>query len=109
MEGLHDSSKEGRYNAAGALWNLGEAARPAVPELIKRLGDDDPSVRVQAAGALDNLDTAAAQWVAAVRTALRDGDEATRKSARDLLKRAGNGGIQSAAHDGLVELVTGLL
>jgi hypothetical protein len=62
-----------------------------------------------AAGALNNLDTAAAEWVAAVRTTLRDGDEETRKRARDLLKRAGNGGIQSAAHDGQVEVVTGLL
>ena len=109
IEALHDTSREVRYNAAGALWNLGEAARPAVPELMKRLSDDDPGVRVQAAGALNNLDTAAAEWVAAARSALRDGDEETRKSARDLLKRAGNGGIQSAAHDGQVEVVTGLL
>jgi hypothetical protein len=45
--------------------------------------------------------------VAAARSTLRDGDEETRKRARDLLKRAGNGGIQSAAHDGQVEVVTG--
>jgi HEAT repeat protein len=28
IEALHDTSREVRYNAAGALWNLGEAARP---------------------------------------------------------------------------------
>jgi HEAT repeat protein len=31
IEALHDTSREVRYNAAGALWNLGEAARPRSP------------------------------------------------------------------------------
>ena len=30
IEALHDTSREVRYNAAGALWNLDEAARPAI-------------------------------------------------------------------------------
>lgn len=80
-----------------------------MPELIKRLEDTDPGVRLQAAGALSNLDTAAAEWMAAVRTTLRDGDEETRTRARDLLKRAGTGGIQSAAYQGQADVVTGLL
>lgn len=42
-------AKEVRYNAAGALWNLGEAARPAVPELIKRLGDEVKLLRERGA------------------------------------------------------------
>ncbi len=110
-EALHDKVPLVRYNALAALWNIGDAARPAIPEMVKLLADPDLDVRIQAAGALDNFDANAAEWVAAVRTALDQGGmkAETRDTARKLLKRAGNGGIQAAANQGQADVVAGLL
>jgi HEAT repeat protein len=49
-----------RRNAAGSLRLHGERAVGAIPELVKRLADEDPEVRNEVRRALDRLQRAAA-------------------------------------------------
>lgn len=49
-----------RRNAVGALRLNGPRAAPAIPELVRLLGDEDPRVRAEARRALDRLRSAAA-------------------------------------------------
>lgn len=109
---LGDSDETVRYNAAGALWNLGEAARPAAPELTKALDDKNAGVRLQAAGALIGLRLSPTETVAALNSVVRDGaaDDDDRRRATDLLKRAGGtGGLQAAVRAGDLEAIRGTL
>jgi HEAT repeat protein len=52
---LSDPDARVRRAAAGGLWETGEAARPAQPQLMKALDDPDPNVVAEAAGALETI------------------------------------------------------
>src|SRR5687767_10470976 len=111
IEALNDPNGTVRYNAAGALWNLREAARPAVAALRDALRNDaDMRVRLQAAGALRGLDEAAAEWLPAVRRGLDDQSPEVRQLAKKLMKLIEEGhDLHVAASQGQTELVAGLL
>ncbi|MFO0964679.1 MAG: HEAT repeat domain-containing protein [Gemmataceae bacterium] len=55
MDGLEDKEPQVRWTAAQALQNLRGAAKPALPALVKHLGDDNQNVRVNCVFALTNM------------------------------------------------------
>ncbi|MBK8269322.1 MAG: HEAT repeat domain-containing protein [Planctomycetes bacterium] len=55
--------------------------KPAVPELIKLLANDDAQVRWYAIDALGRIGTAASEAVPALKEAAEDEDESVRKNA----------------------------
>jgi HEAT repeat protein len=63
-----------RAAAAAALWELKEAARPAMPALKEALNDTDGAVLINAAGALSGLDVVTTDLLPAYTRALRDRD-----------------------------------
>jgi len=83
-------SSRDRYVAAFAAWslgNLGAAAEPAVPDLVRALGRDDTNVVV--AGALARIGPAAAAAVPELVRALGSGDDGRRWRAARTLGRIG--------------------
>jgi len=73
-QALGDPEAEVRAAAAGALWALGEEAKPAEPALWEALDDRDLEVVVRAAGALDVLDADPARLAPPRRRALASTD-----------------------------------
>jgi len=57
VKALDDKEPRVRRHAIGWLGHIGPAAKEAIPELEKRLGDDAPSVREAAAKALEMIRT----------------------------------------------------
>ena len=108
-EALKDPDPTVRYNAAAALINLKDDARPALPALREALADSDIVVGVAAASALRNLDEPSTVWMPVVRRAARDPNPDARKAAEELLKLADTGDLQEAAQAGQTEAVRGLL
>lgn len=70
----NDSSAAVRANAAGSLWHLGDASRPAIPALTKALDDSSGAVVGNAAGALLKLGTPKSKLVPVYRRLLRRPD-----------------------------------
>lgn len=52
---LRNSNPKVKTAAAGVLMNLGEAARPAVPEIVEAMNDADEDVRASAVRAVSHL------------------------------------------------------
>jgi HEAT repeat protein len=71
---LGDPEAPVREAAASSLWELGEAASSAEPQLRRALGDPSPAVRVKAAGALEAAGVEPSELVAARRSVLDQGD-----------------------------------
>ena len=69
-----DKSAAVRANAAGALWHLGEASRPAIESLTNALDDHDGAVVGNAAGALMKLGTPKSKLVPVYRRLLEHPD-----------------------------------
>ena len=83
-----------RSSVAGALWNLGEKARPAEGPLKQALQDPSARVRLKAAGALEALGTPPEDMAAAVAIGLDDSDVEVRADAAHYLRRAGAPAVQ---------------
>ncbi|HEX5854831.1 MAG TPA: HEAT repeat domain-containing protein, partial [Thermoanaerobaculia bacterium] len=94
IEALRDDDPFVRSNVAGALWKLGEKARPAEAALKQALGDSSARVRLKAAGALGVLGTPPEKMVDAVAIGLDDRDVEVRADAAHFLKRAGAPAVQ---------------
>jgi HEAT repeat protein len=89
VEALRDEDPWVRSGVAGALWKLGEKARPAEPALRQALTDPSARVRLKAAGALEALGAQPEQMAEAVGMGLEDPDLGVRADAAHYLKRAG--------------------
>src|SRR5437868_5090181 len=89
-----------RCEAADALGRLGTAARPAIPQLLELLGDDDPLVRANASVALGRIGPAA---VPGLIQSLNVSKIQTRRAAAQALAIAG-----AAAQTALPALVAAL-
>ena len=89
VEALHDADPWVRSSVAGALWKLGEKARPAEAALTQALADPSARVRLKAAGALEVLGTPPEKMAEAVAEGLEDPDVDVRADAAHYLKRAG--------------------
>lgn len=89
IEALRDADPFVRSNVAGALWKLGEKARPAEASLKQALSDSSARVRLKAAGALEVLGTPPEKMVDAVAFGLDDRDVEVRADTAHFLKRAG--------------------
>jgi HEAT repeat protein len=74
-EGLGSTLVSVRRSAAAALGDVGDLARPTVPQLLGMLDDSDSSVRVAAAGALWKIDRHPSA-IAALESTLGDRDGA---------------------------------
>lgn len=94
VEALKDADDYVRSNAAGALWKLGEKARPAEGPLEQALTDSSARVRLKAAGALEELGTPPEKIADAVAMGLEDRDVEVRAEAAHYLKRAGAPAVQ---------------
>lgn len=88
VEALRDGDSWVRSGVAGALWKLGEKARPAEPALTQALADPSARVRLKAAGALEALGTPPERMAEAVAAGLEDPDVEIRADAAHYLKRA---------------------
>jgi HEAT repeat protein len=71
---LKDKEAEVRWSAAGALLDLGEAARPAMPALQDALLDSDSTTVWNAAATLHNLGVVTTDLMPAYRRLLKDRD-----------------------------------
>jgi HEAT repeat protein len=71
---LKDKAAEVRWSAAGALLDLGEAARPAMPALQEALLDSDSTTVWNAAATLHNLGVVTTDLMPAYRRLLQDRD-----------------------------------
>jgi HEAT repeat protein len=60
IQRLHHDDVPTRRNAAGALRLHGERAVQAIPELMRLLADEDPTVRTEARRALNRITQAVA-------------------------------------------------
>ena len=78
---LRDKAAEVRWSAAGALLDLGEAARPAMPALQEALLDSDSTTVWNAAATLHNLGVVTTDLMPAYRRLLEDRDCDMRVSA----------------------------
>jgi HEAT repeat protein len=94
IEALRDEDPLVRSNVAGALWKLGEKARPAETALKQSLSDSSARVRLRAAGALGVLGTPSEKLVDAVAIGLDDRDVEVRADTAHFLKRAGAPAVQ---------------
>lgn len=94
VEALHDADPWVRSNVAGALWKLGEKARPAEAALKQALTDPSARVRLKAAGALEVLGAPPEQMADAVAIGLGDPDMDVRADTAHYLKRAGAPAVQ---------------
>lgn len=88
-ETLRDRSPIVRANAAYALATLGEAAAPAVGDLLGALDDPAAEVRRAAASALGHVGVAARAAAPALRRRLTDPDAGVRRAARETLAGLG--------------------
>jgi HEAT repeat protein len=71
-----------RRNAVRTLGRIGQAALPALPDLMTlTTGDPEAGVREQSAEAIGELGAAAAAGIPSLVTALRDGDAKVRRDA----------------------------
>lgn len=93
---------EARYWAALALSEMGAAAKPAVPALVKTLADDRPEVRLQSTIALAEIGPDSQPAVPALIKLLADPFESVRSSAAFALGRIGD----KSAADALGKLQT---
>lgn len=85
-----DKNPEMRYWAAESLGRFGPEARPAVPDLVEALKDDNKMIRQGVAYALGEIgDTEA---VPALQTATKDPEKDVRTAADFALKRIRNPG-----------------
>ncbi len=100
---LHDPDVDIRRRAAGALADLGPAAAPAVPDLIKALSDVR-EVRMLAADALGKIGPASAPAVPELTRLLADDWQGNRSAAAEAL-----GNIGPAAAPAIPVLTTVLL
>ena len=87
MKALKGGDIEARCNAAGALGNLGPAAKEAVPPLIEAAEDPDPELRRCAIHALGKIGRAAAAAVPVLAAALTDKSPLLRSYAAEALER----------------------
>src|SRR5439155_5502063 len=71
---LKDKDKAVRQNAAYALGEIGQAAKDAVPALLKALKDEDTEVKKYAMGALGEIGPDAKAAVPALIETLKDDD-----------------------------------
>jgi len=94
IDALRDDDAYVRSNVAGALWKLGEKARPAEAALKQALRDTSARVRLKAAGALGVLGTEPEEMVEAVAIGLEDRDVEVRADTAHFLKRAGAPAVQ---------------
>ncbi|NIO19643.1 MAG: hypothetical protein GTN76_02555, partial [Candidatus Aenigmarchaeota archaeon] len=76
---LHSRSAKDRAKAAEKLGQLGEQARPCVPDLIEALNDPEREVRVKATLALSFLE--AVEAVSTIIQLLKDENEMVRSAA----------------------------
>jgi HEAT repeat protein len=91
---LRDADPRVRSLAAGALWKLGEAARPAEAALERALRDSSARVRLNAAAALETLGTPPEAMADAIAVGLDDPDVEVRADAAHALRRAGAPAVQ---------------
>jgi HEAT repeat protein/S1-C subfamily serine protease len=85
-----DAAPEARRYAAAALGKMGDAARPAVDDLVRACGDTDAEVRAGAATALGVLgDEFRDKTYARLLDLLKDGEKPVRKAAWDALAKLG--------------------
>lgn len=78
---LRSGSPAERIIAANTLWGMGARAQAAVPELVAALADPDPTLRMAAAMALENMGAAAEAAVPALAKALGDREPGVRQAA----------------------------
>jgi HEAT repeat protein len=90
VDALHSSLDVVRFHAAVALGDLGAAARPAVPDLIRAAcWDEDSAVRVEAAVALWRIEQKGTLAVQVLIDVLEDANEMTCWIAAEHLGRMG--------------------
>ncbi len=98
-----DPSERVRRSAAYALGTFGPLATGATEQLIKALGDDQPSVRQNAAWALGQMGEAAGAAVPKLCECLRDKDTLVRRDAAGALGALGKAGEKAGRP--LIDLV----
>ncbi|HHT27732.1 MAG TPA: HEAT repeat domain-containing protein [Firmicutes bacterium] len=82
-----------RANAAGAMSEIGPAAKEAAPALMRALADDHPVVRSRVAYALGDI--GAAEAIPALIAALQDPETVVRRSAARSLGRFGSAAYEA--------------
>ena len=87
--GLKRPFYNARYEAACALEKLGAAAAPAVPALMRSLGDSNGIVRNASIWALGSIGPAASNALPVLRTFLTHESRFTVKAAREAIERIG--------------------
>jgi HEAT repeat protein len=100
---LRSGTTAERITAANTLWGMGPRAQAAVPDLVEALADPDPSLRMAAAMALENMGAAAEAAVFALAQALGDREPGVRQAAVKAL-----GAMGPAAHGALPALTRAL-
>ena len=91
LELLNGEDPRLRTVALTTLWGMGEKAKAAVPTLAGALEDSDPEIRLGAAMALANMGPAAEGAVPALIKSLGDGDNRVRQVAVKALGNIGPG------------------
>jgi len=87
---LSDPEPQVRQSAARALEQIGPAARPAIPALVRMFAADSASGARRGAGlALGRIDATTQEVVGQAALALQDGDRGVRQSAAVLLMASG--------------------
>jgi hypothetical protein len=81
VELLQNGAPRERVLAATTLWGMGARGAAAVPALAAALGDDDPELRVASAMALENMGPAAREAALALAGALDDSQQSVRQAA----------------------------
>lgn len=84
---VHEMSREGELYAAQLLGDLGPAALPARPALLRELETDDPSMRAAAADALGRIGLDGPAREALGKLLVSDPWASVRRAARDALAR----------------------
>jgi HEAT repeat protein/S1-C subfamily serine protease len=89
IKALDGPDTQGRREAAEQLGSAGEAAKKAVPKLVKHLKDMDEGTRKSCAQALELIGGLSASELPTVVQALKDGDMEVRKACAGALARMG--------------------
>jgi len=97
---LRSGTPAERILAAKTLWGMGARARAAVPDLAAALADPDPDLRVASAMALENMGPAAAPAVPGLTRALVERETRVQQAAVKAL-----GAIGPDARDALPTLI----